>query len=126
MIYTDYRGQGQLYVDGVPDVSLNDVRPVSTFNTITFGGIARAAASHWFAGGIDEINTWERAITPVEVTAFYASQPKPPSTLEVAGIVAVEPGHWQLGVATSHGNANYACRPLATSHPVPGSMPTMP
>lgn len=107
VIYTDYKGQGQLYVDGNMDLTLTYTRPVSTFTNISIGGIARATPSHWFAGGIDEVNTWERGLSADEALQYYQSQPKPASVFEITGVTSPAANQLQLTVSSSHGNIAY-------------------
>lgn len=108
VIYTDHQGQGQLYVDGNPDVALNYTRPVSTLTNISVGGIARATPGHWFAGAVDEISTWERALSETEAAQLYHSQTRPSSLFSITGVTAPASGNRiQLTVATSLGEAAY-------------------
>lgn len=107
VIYTDYKGQGQLYVDGLPDLQMTYTRPVSTFSNISLGGIGRAAPSHWFAGGIDEVNTWERGLSAEEAAQLYQSYPKPAAVFTIAGVSSPTPGQIQLTVSSSYGNITY-------------------
>ncbi|MES2706927.1 MAG: LamG-like jellyroll fold domain-containing protein [Verrucomicrobiota bacterium] len=104
VIYTDYKGQGQLYVDGLPDLQMTYTRPVSTFTNVSIGGISRAAPTHWFAGGIDEVNTWERGLSADEATQLFQSYPKPASVFTITGVTSPAAGQIQLTVATSLGN----------------------
>ena len=105
--YTDHKGQGQLYVDGVTDVALNYTRPVMTLTDLSVGGIARLAPSHWFRGGVDEVTTWERALSEAEAVQWYQSSPHPAPTLTVTDVTHPSEGLLQLTVATSLGNAAY-------------------
>ena len=110
VIYTDFRGQGQLYVDGMADVALNYTKPAQTFNTVSVGSILRAAASHWFAGTVDEINTWERALTGEEAEAFYESAAVPPvnaAGFAITSISRPSAAQIQLTVATPLAGATY-------------------
>ncbi len=107
VIYTDYRGQMQLFVDGLPDATVTYARPASTLSNFSIGAIARAAPSHWFNGSVDEVNTWERALSTDEAAALYLSQPKPEPTLDITGMTVTPEGLIQLTVSTSYGNAEY-------------------
>ncbi len=104
VIYTDNRGQVAMYVDGKPDATFSYTRPLLTFNTISLGGILRAAVSHWFNGSLDEVNTWERALSAADAATHFAAQPVVRGTLDVIGWVPMEAGHIQMSVATSHGS----------------------
>jgi hypothetical protein len=114
VIYTDYLGQARLYVDGVLDSSFTYARPVRTLNTVSLGGIQRATAAAFFKGGMDEVNTWERALSETEVLALYASQPKPPQTLDITGITVPSEGLLQFTISTSYGNADYRLQSSTT------------
>lgn len=107
VIYTDYKGQGQLYVDGNMDTSFTYTRAVSTFSNVSIGDIARATPSHWFAGGVDEVNTWERGLSADEALQLYQSYPKPDSIFEITGVTSPGPNQLQLTVSSSHGNIAY-------------------
>lgn len=108
VIYTDYKGQGQLYVDGVADLTLNYSRLVSSLDIISLGGISRGTPSHWFAGGLDEVNTWERALSPEEAGQLFSSQPPIASTLIISSAIQLSPGLLQITVSTSYGpDASY-------------------
>lgn len=69
--YTDFNGQGQLFIDGNPDQTLNYTRTPTTLTNVSIGGIARATPSHWFAGTVDQLCAWSRAITPEEALLTY-------------------------------------------------------
>lgn len=59
--------RAQLYVDGVLDpVEITPVRPLTAMAT-SIGMIRRASASAFFAGMIDEVAVWNRALTPEEI-----------------------------------------------------------
>jgi autotransporter-associated beta strand protein len=70
----DSDGQAAVYVDGVRDTNnFNYVRGVLTLNTITLGGIQRAAASAWFQGQIDDVMIWRRGLNSNEVATVAAN-----------------------------------------------------
>jgi hypothetical protein len=76
---------GQLWVDGVLDpVVITPVRPLTALTT-SIGGIQRAAAAALFAGMIDEVAVWDRALTPDEIQILQVTaitnapvRPQPP------------------------------------------------
>jgi hypothetical protein len=74
--------RAQLYVDGVLDpVVITPVRPLTPMAT-SIGMIRRAAASAWFAGLIDEVAVWNRALTPDEIQILQQTHiTNPPSRL---------------------------------------------
>lgn len=105
VLYTDYLGQGQLYVDGQQDVGLTYTRPAATFNTVTLGGIQRAAASHWFAGSADQLCTWGRALTPEEALTVY--QFTSGNALRVGDVTPLAGNRLRLNVLTELGARTY-------------------
>lgn len=100
--WVDNNGSVQVYIDGAPDETFTYTRGTLTMDTLSIGGIQRAEASHFFAGEIDEVAVWERALTPAEVQALVTGgipQPVPdlppailtqPSGMEVVGGTQVE------------------------------------
>lgn len=105
VLYTDYLGQGQLYVDGQQDVSLNYTRPVSTFNTVSIGGISRAVITHCFAGSVDQLCTWGRALTPEEALTVY--QFTSGTALRVGEITPLAGNRVRLSLLTELGPRTY-------------------
>lgn len=76
--FVDDRGAARLYVDGVRDeTDFNYVRGELTPTITSVGGIVRTNASHWFAGTIDDVAVWGRALTEEEVQLVVASGPLP-------------------------------------------------
>ncbi len=71
VVVTDMNGVFKVWVDGQPDYQATYTRPVSTLDTVSLGAIARATNSHWFLGQLDEVSTWERALSEAEVTTLY-------------------------------------------------------
>ena len=107
VIYTDYRGQGVLYVDGIQDRTLSYNRPTSTLTNVSIGAIARAAPTHWFNGNMDEVRIWDRALSAAEATTLFSSQPKPITTFAVTGLEVINGQQLSLLVTTSLGAVNY-------------------
>ncbi|MEK7677137.1 MAG: LamG-like jellyroll fold domain-containing protein, partial [Verrucomicrobiota bacterium] len=76
--------KAQLWVDGVLDsvVITPPARPL-TPNTTSIGGILRAAPSAWFAGLIDEVAVWNRALSPAEIGILQSTAiTNPPSRVQ--------------------------------------------
>src|SRR5690606_6451299 len=103
VVYTDYKGQGQLYVDGELDLTVTYNRSISTLNTTSIGGIQRAANSHWFTGNIDEVLVWDRELTAEEVRTLFESGviPQPTGDLRVVSVTLGANNALQLTVATT-------------------------
>lgn len=78
----------QLWVDGVLDsIVVNPPPRPLTPNTTTIGGILRAAPSAWFAGTIDEVAVWNRALSQEEIGILQVTQiTNPPSRLQPLAI----------------------------------------
>ncbi len=79
--------KGQVWVDGVLDpVVITPLRPL-TPNTTSIGGILRAAPSAWFAGLIDEVAVWNRALSSNEVSILQVTSiTNPPSRVQPLAI----------------------------------------
>lgn len=79
--------KAQVWVDGVLDtIVINPVRPV-TANTTAFGALRRAAASALFTGKMDEVATWNRALSPEEIAILQLTQiTNPPSRIQPLAI----------------------------------------
>jgi len=75
--------KAQLWVDGVLDsVVITPVLPL-TANTTTIGGILRAASSALYAGLIDEVALWNRALSAEEVAILQVTAiTNPPSRVQ--------------------------------------------
>ena len=116
VVYTDYLGQGQLYVDGMPDVALSYARQVATFTTMSVGGIVRATNSHWFAGSVDQLCLWNRALSGEE--AALVRDLTSGSGMAVTGVATLPDGRLQLTVRTLLGARTY--RIEATADPATG------
>jgi hypothetical protein len=69
----DALGAVTLYIDGVRDTNFSYVRGALTLNVVSIGGIQRAAASSWFAGQIDDVAVWRRALSSNDVASMYAN-----------------------------------------------------
>jgi hypothetical protein len=93
VVWVDNNGQGRLYVDGVLDeTDFNYVRGALTLNQTSVGAVLRGNPSNHFAGQIDEVAVWNRALSLTEIDAVMFEgipapvAPIPPSiTLQPAG-----------------------------------------
>lgn len=92
--------RAQLWVDGILDgVVFTPIRPL-TLQTTTIGAIRRASASAWYAGLIDEVAVWDRALSPAEIQILQVTAiTNPPVRLQPlvvssfkADVPAVVPG----------------------------------
>lgn len=83
--------RAQLWVDGALDtITINPVRPL-TANTTTIGALRRASASAWFNGTIDEVATWNRALSPEEIGILQVTQiTNPPSRVQPLAITSFQ------------------------------------
>lgn len=74
VVWVDRNGAAQLYIDGVPDnTDFTYTRSALTVNQTSIGAILRAGASSWFAGAMDEVAVWNRALTFSEVQEVKGS-----------------------------------------------------
>jgi len=66
--WVEDNGIGRVYIDGQLDAAVLNHTPGSlTMNTISIGGIQRAATGSFFAGMIDDAAVWERPLTQAEI-----------------------------------------------------------
>jgi hypothetical protein len=76
IVWVDQNGTAALYIDGVRDETVfNYARGALNLNTTSIGGILRAAPSHFFAGLIDEVALWKRALTEEEIPHLMINGP---------------------------------------------------
>ncbi len=75
--------RAQLWIDGVLDpVVIAPIRPLNP-NTTAFGALRRANTSANFTGLIDEVATWNRALSPEEIGILQVTAiTNPPSQLQ--------------------------------------------
>ncbi|MBI2946027.1 MAG: hypothetical protein HYY23_00135 [Verrucomicrobia bacterium] len=65
--WTFDNGLAKLYLDAEPDYT-NTFSPGPTpYDTTSIGAILRASPSHYFAGAIDDVAVWERALSAEEI-----------------------------------------------------------
>ncbi|MGN6387461.1 MAG: LamG-like jellyroll fold domain-containing protein, partial [Verrucomicrobiota bacterium] len=65
--WVDDRGSAKLYIDGVLDSSYNYTQGRSPIDTTSLAAIVRSGVGNYFAGAIDEVSLWERALSAEEV-----------------------------------------------------------
>jgi hypothetical protein len=85
LAYVDDAGAVQLYVDGLADIHFTYV-PSGAFAlaTSSVGALVRASVGGLFAGAIDDVAAWSRALAPDEVLSVMRNSipmpaPEPPS-----------------------------------------------
>jgi hypothetical protein len=69
--YVDAFGAVTIYIDGVPDTNFTYTRAALTANITSLGAIVRAASGSYFAGAIDEVAIWERALSASEAQTLF-------------------------------------------------------
>ncbi len=67
--WVDDNGQCKWYIDGILDGTMPSYArdPLIAMDTTTIGGILRGAASHFFAGAIDEVRVYNYALDEGEI-----------------------------------------------------------
>ena len=82
--WVDTNGAVSLYVDGNLDpANFNYVaQPASAFalNTTALGALVRASVSGYFAGSLDDVGVWERALSQAEVRSLMTNSIPQPIT----------------------------------------------
>jgi hypothetical protein len=74
LTWVDRNGQGKLYVDGVLDESdFTYTRSSLTPTTTSVAALIRNAVGNNFFGTVDEVTTWNRALTQTEIQQIIAS-----------------------------------------------------
>ena len=87
IVYVDNNGTASVFVDGTQDgTSFNYTRGVLTPDTISLGGIVRAATGSFYAGMIDDVAVWRRALKPAEVQYVKQNGPVPPDPIRITDI----------------------------------------
>jgi hypothetical protein len=81
IVWTDTKGQGRLYVDGVLDeTSFNYTRGTLSLNATTIGALLRGdGGTNFFNGILDEIGTWSRRISFAEIAQLPNGTVPPPT-----------------------------------------------
>ena len=79
VVWVDDNGRARLFIDGQLDATdFNYTRGSLTLNTTSVGAIKRAAVGNYFQGTIDEVATWNRALSAGEAQQIVAQGiPKP-------------------------------------------------
>jgi len=103
--WVDDNGSCSIYIDGILDSTMPSYTraPLVLMDTTTIGGILRAAASHWFAGAIDDVRVYNHALDEDTIVAMV---PEPDDCeadgdTSCDGLVAAGPagavaGNWTL------------------------------
>jgi len=79
--WVDDNGAAKLYIDGQLDSTFNYAHGTTPIDTTSLAAIVRAAVGNYFAGALDEVSVWERALTQAEVQSIMTSgiqTPVPP------------------------------------------------
>jgi hypothetical protein len=80
IVWTETNGLARLYVDGVLDATDFDyTRSPLTLNQTSVGAIVRAAIGSYFAGALDEVAVWNRALTRAEIQEVRMTGIPPPT-----------------------------------------------
>ena len=80
LVWVDENGQAKVFVDGVLDeTSFAYTRGTLTLDTTAIGAIARATTGNFFAGAIDDIAVWNRALSWTEIEQIQAAAVPPPT-----------------------------------------------
>ncbi len=89
--WVDNNGQAKLYIDGVLDIAdFNYTRGVLTANATAVGALVRAAAGNFFAGSVDNVAIWRRALSAAEVALVKTVGPAPAIVLNGAATMTNE------------------------------------
>jgi hypothetical protein len=110
--WTDNNGAATLFIDGYPDATgFNYARGPLTANVTSFGAIVRAAAGNFFAGTMDEVALWSRALSQDEILQVMTNGPTSGSTggtsLHIASIAKTSSGKLHLLVDTDAPSATH-------------------
>jgi hypothetical protein len=73
LAFTYENGQAQLYIDGTLDWTGSFTPGPTPYDTTSIGAIMRASPSHYFAGIIDEVALWERALSAAEIQTIMTA-----------------------------------------------------
>ena len=71
--WTDSNGVANLYVDGQLDSSYTYGRRTTQIDTTSIGAILRAAPGAFFAGAMDDVAIWDRALSAEEVQTLVTT-----------------------------------------------------
>ena len=91
VVWTDANGEGKLYIDGVLDeTDFSYTRGNLSLNQTSLGAVLRATADFFFFGNMDEVATWNRALTWSEVQEIFESGVPAPAGA-IAPFITAEP-----------------------------------
>lgn len=71
--YVESAGQATIYVDGAPAGSVAYTQGPTAMSITSIGAILRATAGAWFAGDVDDVGLWERALSQTEVAEVMSN-----------------------------------------------------
>jgi hypothetical protein len=94
IVFVQEDGARSLYGDGGLDALVMNPDAAGDWDVdnTTIGGILRAAPLAFFAGDIDEVATWSRALSPEEITEVFSNNLSSLFPPLADGLVA----HWPL------------------------------
>lgn len=91
VVWTDVNGRGKLYIDGVMDeTDFSYTRGSVTMNRTAVGALLRAGPGNYFWGDVDEVATWNRALTWTEIQEVL-TQGVPVPTGPVSPTILAQP-----------------------------------
>jgi len=70
--WVDNNGAATLYIDGIADLTnFNYTRGATTLDRTSLGAVTRTTTGNFFAGSIDEVAVWSRALHANEIKQLY-------------------------------------------------------
>lgn len=92
LVWTDMNGRGKLYIDGVLDeTDYTYTRGQATLSQTSIGAVLRGTnVGNFYFGSIDELATWDRALTWTEIQQVK-DQGVPPPAAAIAPSIASQP-----------------------------------
>jgi hypothetical protein len=89
----------------------------SRLNTTSIGGILRATPSHFFAGLIDEVALWKRALSEEEIQHLMINGPgHQPPPIQISGITLAN-SQLQITITTREPNREHRIQIASTLSP---------
>jgi hypothetical protein len=111
--WVDDRGSAKLYIDGVLDSSFTYPHGRTPIDTTSVAAIVRAAVGNYFAGAIDDLSVWERALSAEEVQNVMTNGIQTPLPAFGPGIL-VQP----LSVTNTEGDQLVISASVTGTHPL--------
>jgi len=82
LAWVDENGKARLYVDGVVDeTDFTYYRSNLVLTATALGALYRSSAANFFAGSVDDLALWDRALTWTEIQELRTNGVPPPETL---------------------------------------------